>query len=383
VRTLQAIIADNVIALWEKTTTSSVLYLSEKVIFFFLRICEIIYRLGFFVTQKAKPIFFRPYHAPCKVVALGNLSVGGTGKSVLTQFLIKNLTGLQCAVVMRGYKSQANLENKSLLVSDGKNIFYGPDNCGDEAFMIASNTSVPLAIGANRVQAFDCLMQSAHHNEQALDIVILDDAYQNQQLVKDFQILLLDARKPFENGHCLPAGRLREKDYTRADVIILTHADRVSSQKIWDIKKNLLKKIISTHIFCGIHKVSRILIDNKEPIDLNDLANKPLLACAGIGSFLGFLQSLDSLKLSYTQIVEFQDHHKYTSKDITNLIHKTVENSCQGIITTQKDWCKIAPLLAQTSQSSLVTWYVVPVEFEFLSTQEYHSFMKVVTKKLS
>lgn len=382
-RTLQAIIAGNVMALWEKTTTSSVLYPSEKVIFFFLRICEIIYRLGFLVIQKAKPIFFRPHRVSCKVVALGNLSVGGTGKSVLTQFLVKNLSGFQCAVVMRGYKAKANLENKSLLVSDGKNIFYGSDRCGDEAFMIASNMSVPVAIGANRVQSVQRLMECAGYNEQRLDMIILDDAYQNQQLVKDLQILLLDARKPFENGYCLPAGRLREKDYGRADIIILTHSDRVSSEKIWDIKKKLLKNITPSHIFCGMHKVSGVLIDNQKPIQLDKLIGKPLLACAGIGSFSGFLQSLDSLTLSYTQTIEFQDHHTYTAKNVSDLVEQALKNHCHGIITTQKDWCKLAPLIAQSSQSSLIVWYVVPVEFEFLSTQEYHSFMKVVINSLS
>ncbi len=382
-RTLQAIIAGNVTALWEKTASTSVLYLSEKIIFFFLCMCEIFYRLCFLVIQKAKPIFFRPYKAQCKIVSIGNLSVGGTGKSVLVQFLIKNFARFQCALVMRGYKSKASVENKSLLVSDGKNIFYGADVCGDEAFMIASNVSVPLAIGAHRVQSLNRLLECAQHNEQLLDIVFLDDAYQNQQLVKDFQILLLDARRPFENGHCLPAGRLREKDYTRADVIILTHADQISAQKISHIKKHCLNKIDPARIFCGIHKVSQVLIDNHQSVSLDQLEGKALLACAGIGSFSSFLESLDSLNVSYAQTIEFQDHHEYTSKDVINVIAKTLENHCYGVVTTQKDWCKIAPILNNITESSLVIWYVVPVEFEFLSTQEYHSFMKVVISKLS
>lgn len=381
-RRLKEIITENVVALWDKTITSSTLYASEKIFFLILSFLEFFYRLGFFVTQKAKPFLFPPYQASCKVIAIGNISVGGTGKSVLVSFLVKNLTWLHCAVLSRGYKRSKEYQYQSLLVSDGKNIFYGTDACGDEAVMLAKKLSAPVLVGSNRVQSLQILMNTMKHNEQAIDLVILDDAYQNQQLIKDFQILLLDARKPFENEHCLPAGRLREKDYSRADLIILTHADRVSVAQLCGIKSKLVEKK-QIPVFFGMHKNSGVFQNNREQLDTKTLIDKPIMAVAGIGSFLSFVQSLEQLSLSVNGKIEFQDHHCYTPHDVQLIVTQAIKNKCHGIVTTEKDWCKLEQIYQQVSGVDRIAWYVMRVEFEFLSPAEYHSFMKVVKKKLS
>lgn len=381
-RRLKEIITENVVALWDKTTTSSALYVSEKVFFFILSFLEHFYRLGFFFIKKAKPILFPPYQAPCKVIAVGNLSVGGTGKSVLVNFLVNNLTWLRCAVLSRGYKRSKEYQHQSLLVSDGKNIFYSTDACGDEAVMLAKKLSVPVLVGANRVQSLQILMNTMKHNEQAIDLVILDDAYQNQQLIKDFQILLLDARKPFENEHCLPAGRLREKDYSRADLIILTHADRVPVVQLHDIKNKLAEKK-QIPVFFGMHRNAGIFRNNEEYLGTHAFIDKSMMAVAGIGSFLSFVQSLEQLSLSVSQKIEFQDHHCYTVHDVQLIVEQAIKNKCHGIVTTEKDWCKLKQIYRQASGADSIVWYVMRVEFEFLSPAEYHSFMKVIKEKLS
>lgn len=376
---LQEIIIRKITSLWDKTTSNNVLSKTEMLLFLTLCFLENFYRLGFLIVQKAKPLFFSPYQAPCKIIAVGNLSVGGTGKSVLVQFLVKHLVGFQCGIISRGYNRIQKDDEGCLLVCDGKNIFYEASVCGDEPFMLAKNLSIPCVVGSDRAQSLQLLLKNAYHNEHMIDAVILDDGYQNQHLIKDIQILLIDARKPFENGHCFPAGRLREKDFSRADVIVLTHADAVGSHSLHSLKSNLKQAKKDNLIVCGVHKVSGIFEQNSVFVSMQEMKSRRLFATAGIGSFSGFLESLKSVGLTIGGELEFADHHHYTADDIKKIIEYATHHFCQGIIVTEKDWVKLSSLIPQIESLS---WYVIRIEFEFLTTHEYHSFMKVIKEGL-
>jgi tetraacyldisaccharide 4'-kinase len=268
------------------------------------------------------------------------------------------------------------------LVSDGKNIFHGPDVCGDEPVMLAQILRVPCAVGADRVKSVQLLLQNAQYNDQALDVIILDDGYQNEHLEKDVQILLLDARHPFENGHCLPAGRLREDDCSRADIIVLTHADQITCMDLQYIKNELYHAHKKTSVVSGVHKPVGIFCDGVF-IDAKELARERLFACAGIGSFSGFLQSLMQLEVNPAQVLEFSDHYSYRQCDLDVITELAMNAGCSGVITTEKDWCKLRLLLASSPEPKHLIWYVMRVEFEFLTELEYHTFMRVVSERLS
>lgn len=338
-----------VIQLWEKSQDFSLLSFYEKLIFFLLCFFEIFYRAGFFIVMKYKK-FFGGYRLPCKVISVGNLSVGGTGKSVFVGFLVRLLGADKCAVLLRGYKRE---KTKSLIVDKNRSTIL---DVGDEALMLARNLSVPVVVGKNRVESARLVSDA--------DYVILDDSYQNFQLEKDFEILLIDARKPFENQHCLPAGPLREKDISRADVIILTHADEVEE-----------KNFPAQSVFTGKHAV--VGIRSADSWELVRNIEKSFFAVAGIGSFSGFIASCKNYGLSVCGFCEYPDHHLYTKKDVFNMCQQMTNLSCDGIITTSKDWQKLKMLVGEHKKN----FFILEIDFMFLSHAEKKRFKDRLREK--
>lgn len=358
---------------WERSLDPSQFSFIEKILFFFLVVVEKIYILIFRIVIFFKKIMSPSKTFPFKVISVGNLSVGGTGKSVFVQYLIKALEPKKGAVVLRGYKSEAEKKGDSFLVSDGRHFFYDTTFVGDEAIMMASNLGVPVVVGSSRVKSCTIL-------ENTVDFVVLDDSYQNHSVQKDFEILLLDARRPFENGHCLPAGRLRENDYSRADVIVLTHANYVTDFDILKIKDKLSDKVDANSIFLGEHSFQGLYLEDKLQISRNDIVGKTVLAFAGIGVFDSFRSSVKALNFTKVLFKEFGDHHKYVRGDIEKLLNSVSLGNIDIIITTQKDWVKIKRFLT-IFQDTDIQIYVLRVGFSFLGNDK-NDFLKRLTSKV-
>jgi len=369
--------------LWQKSVQINKLFFFEKIIFYFLCVLEKNYQAIFFCVNflKKKSGGYRVKYAT--VISVGNLSVGGTGKSVFVQFLVKEfcVQNKNSAIFLRGYKSNLTRTGESFLICDGKEKLYDPKLCGDEAYMLAEHLQVPIVIGKNRVASHRKLKAFCQRENSKIDYIFLDDAYQNHSLKKDFEILLLDARRPFENGHCLPAGRLREKDYSRADIIVLTHADSVSQKRLHEVKSRMLMPFEQTKIFAGKHKTSGIFLQNSGEDQTQFLRKKNVLVFAGIGSIDGFVQSVKETGVVYATVLEYKDHYSYTLEDFKIIMQNVKKYSCIGAITTAKDWVKIKPLLSQLEKHEHISLYILNVEFEFLSNQEYSSFMRLMHKK--
>lgn len=359
-----------------------------KIIFYILCFFEIIYKAGFACFIFFKTNFYKSKSFNFKIISVGNISVGGTGKSVFVQFLAEklknkvllsagnlslslflkklskkldiNIFGKKCAIVLRGYKGKNEKKGKSFLVTDGKNIFCEPSFCGDEAYMFAQNSKIPVVVGSDRAKSCELLQEKF----KDLDIVILDDAYQNFAVKKDLQILLMDARKPFENGHCLPAGMLREKDYSRTDFIVLTHADLVSKNDLSNIQKTLLGDFDKEKIFEGSHKVFDISLGNNK-IDFKEIKNKRILAFAGIGSFNQFVDSVENLEINVCNKINYKDHYKYKIDDLKKIKKIIGDNKLDGAITTQKDFVKLFPLIKKKFNNKFFPLYILNISFEF------------------
>jgi len=423
--------------IWNKTTARTRLTRTEKLFFWILCFSELFYRSIFYLINNFKRALACKRSSFFYVISVGNLSVGGTGKSVFVQFLVHvldNKTGNKnCAVILRGYKSKLEKTGNSFLVSDGNTIFYDVTQAGDEALMLAHNVHVPIVIGPNRAKSCEILEAWYESNGAQLSpkrtgrvavrpdggpevrvegaerhYLILDDAYQHHTLKKNLEILLLDARHPFENNHCLPAGRLREKDYSRADIIILTHADTIDSQALERIKKEKFTLFDQTKIFSGKHVVQGIYYHNDEKssawFETSRCSSSPrallksslalrsvlseskdasrmgasstkALVFAGIGSFSNFVYTVEESGFIISQTIEYQDHYSYTKQDLEKIIDILQEHKLTIAITTSKDWCKLEPILKQYDLQ--IPIYVLRVGFEFLSPREYDDFMKV------
>ena len=185
-------------ALWNKTRDNKPIKIIPWFLWAFLIIIECFYRVCFYVVNNIKH-FRRPYHAPWPVISVGNISLGGTGKSVFVRFLMTISTG-RSAVLLRGYGRAHEGASQSLIVSDGHTIFTDARQSGDEAYMLAQEFKGPVIVGRSRAVSCKLLEQLIKTSHESVNMVILDDAYQHHSLYKNLEILLLDARYPFENG---------------------------------------------------------------------------------------------------------------------------------------------------------------------------------------
>lgn len=314
-----------------------------------------------------------------RVISVGNLTVGGTGKSVIVTFLVNHLGADKCAIVLRGYGRKISTEKNSI-VSDGVKILLDVEHAGDEAVMHAYRSGCFVVVGADRKKSCELVTQNF---EQKTKFIILDDAYQNHQIKKDCEILLLDARAPFDNGHCLPAGRLRERDCGRADIIMLTHADCISPQALVEIKHNIIQYYAKSCIFAVRHSVTTIVDAGGGAITPNVFSCKKFLIFAGIGSFGNFVASIERLTIDIGFALEFEDHHAYTILDMQKILLLLTEHNFCGAITTEKDWVKVKTLILMHYPHMLNKFFVAPVSIEFLSSGEYSHFIDELHKQLA
>lgn len=359
--------------LWDKTKVRQPLSFSEKVIWIILIFFEWWYRAFFRIVFYYKRLT-GGYRAPWPVVSVGNISLGGTGKSVFVAFLLKHCMP-HAAVLTRGYGRISN--KKNLLISDGIDLYASVSESGDEAYMLAQKTAAPVVVGASRASSCSLLERSG----VPVSALILDDAFQHHSLYKDMEILLLDARYPFENSHCLPAGRLREMDISRADIIVATHADACShfEQKklIDDIQRRSERSI---PVLLGRHTIEGIFINNSECMPPAMIKNNAFFACAGVGSWSGFLSSIDRTGAHVVGTKRHEDHYHYDKKDVEAILEKALKYKASYIITTEKDWVKIEPLLSKNKLHGTVSWCVLRIEFQFLSDNALGVFMEHIKR---
>ena len=158
-----------------------------------------------------------------EIICIGNITVGGTGKTPAVQFFAKKLEGMgrKVAIVSRGYKGKRKVE--PLIVSDGQEFYATARESGDEPFIHALNLKIPVIVGKNRYEA--CLLAV---EKFGVDTIILDDGFQHRKLKRDRDVVLIDATNPFGSNALLPKGTLREdfkKACVRASEFIITKAD--------------------------------------------------------------------------------------------------------------------------------------------------------------
>lgn len=354
----------------------------KKLINKILILLEPIYCWAFQLVTKYKRLRGNKGPFPFKIISVGNLSTGGTGKSVVVPFMTNLLGKENTAIILRGYKGSVSHSGKSALVTDGQEVFLTKEQAGDEAIMYAFQEKLPVVVGKNRARSCTLLEQWAKAQHKKITYAILDDSYQNHDVKKDLEILLLDARAPFDNGHCLPAGMLREKDYARADLIIVTHADVIDQATRDHIKNSLLPGFPSNRIFMGAHAPGGIFHGNEKEVDVTTLAEKKFLVTAGVGSFKGVLNTVKRAGITVHGIKEYPDHYSYTISDLEQLFAMMYDFGCNGIVTTAKDWVKVQPLLSYWSDWQRLPIFVIRVGFEFLSDQEYDNFVKVMKEEL-
>ncbi len=319
---------------------------------------EQLYNVGFALAQwhaRRK----KTHRAPCPVIAVGNLSVGGTGKSVVVRYLTQLLKD-SCAILLRGYRGSNSHSTRSRLVSDGTQLYCTARVAGDEAVMFARQTNALIVVGRNR--ATSCAL--LEHKGRTPSVIILDDAYQHHTVHKDLEILLLDARWPLENGHCIPSGRLREKDLSRADIIILTHCELVSKAQREKAKELVRALQVQVPVLLGEHRAASLRTLKGE---LVESISGPVCALAGIGSFGQFAASVKKLGVSVVKTHDAGDHATY-AEDFWDTFDA---GDAQAIVTTAKDAVKLRV-------HPRIPVYVLETSFGFVHPEDEQLFKKML-----
>jgi tetraacyldisaccharide 4'-kinase len=280
---------------------------------------------------------------------VGNITVGGTGKTPMTAYLASWFIerGKRVVVLSRGY-GRAN-EEDIRIVSDGSTVFLSPDEAGDEPYLLA--TSLPglqIVVGADRYLA-GCLAMKRFNP----DIFIVDDGFQHLRLKRDLNILLLDCGKPFGNGQTLPAGILREPATAvkRADLVLFTrcngHLPPQVTGKPW---------CAASHRLTGA-----IPLAGGEPVPFLSLEKSGGLAFAGIAKPASFFKSLEQEGLHLAATLAFPDHCRYGEPEISALLKLKEASRAKFLITTGKDAVKL-----KTYQERLGTVFAAGLELCFV-----------------
>ena len=296
-----------------------------------LRGASFLYCLAILLRNRCYDLgLLRQEKLPCKVISVGNLTVGGTGKTPLVIYLADLLRkkGFHPAVLSRGYKGKTKAPIN--IVSDGNRIFMKPEDCGDEPFLIAKSLNgVPVLTGPKRVLTGRVAMEQFD-----ADLLILDDAFQHRQLARDVDIVLLNAGRPFGNGFLLPAGPLREpaSNLKRADVIVRTGAD-----------KEIAAVSSSKPEYRALHQAVAIVNGaTGRNYPLENLLGRRVCAFAGIASPEAFRQTLSEAGALVVAFLSFPDHHAYSREDIREIQRRATEEKVDMILTTEKDGVKLS-----------------------------------------
>ena len=284
----------------------------------------------------------RTLQVDAPVISVGNLTMGGTGKTPLVEWIANQLvrTGLRVAVLTRGYGRKSS---GRVVVSDGNMIRSNVDEAGDEPFLLAQNLKGRAAVicDEDRVSAASWAIE---HLES--DVFILDDAFQHQRIKRDLNILTIDATRPWGNGKLLPKGQLREPiiELSRADCVVITRA--VDSAQVRELRNEIegkcpgLPMFVSGIEFVGLRKLDEM---NSSP-EVSRIKETPVAAFCGIGNPESFFSLLRGAGYQLKDTRAFRDHYKYKQGDIDRLVNHAAQSRAQVFLTTAKDAVKLKSL---------------------------------------
>lgn len=289
---------------------------------------------------------FRVRSLPCAVISVGNIVAGGTGKTPAVIAIADHLQkeGVRVAILLRGYRRHAR--EKVTVVSDGKKVCASPRESGDEAYMIARHLNdVPVIVGRQRYLAGQVALERFN-----VDVLLLDDAYQHRQLMRDVDILTVPATHPFGNPEgLLPLGTLRESPTAlrRADIILLTHAGTpdISVYTKKAMQRFAPNALVLESVHQPTHLYPLVSKDSRERTGIEELEGKRLLAVCGIGNPEAFVATLARCSPENVELLAFPDHHVYTEADKQQIHAAFRAAKADLIITTQKDDQKLANLV--------------------------------------
>ena len=347
-----------------------------------LRIFSLIYGWG--VRSKLylyKYGVLKQHQLNCQVISLGNITVGGTGKTPTAQRLatiIRDM-GYRVVILNRGYR--AGWDGQVGLVSDGNKIYMTVTEAGDEAYLLAKSLpGIPVVIGKNRIITGEYAV-----NQLKADVIILDDGYQHWQLARDLDIVLIDALNMFGNNFLLPRGTLREplSNLGRAQAFLLTKVDQ-SNDDARDMIHNTLSRYNEKALVVESIHQPKCFVEIEEwykglritNVALETIRNQKVMALSAIGNPSSFEQTILDIGVAEVCGVRYADHHDYTMAEMQEIMQRGVEENAYALITTEKDAVKIPAEFIHSVRP--LPLYVLSIAVHF--TEGYEDLMELIKK---
>lgn len=295
------------------------LWILSQIYWFLLALRRLFYRIG----------ILKRHGLSLPVISVGNLTLGGVGKTPLIEYLVRILkeNGFRPVVLTRGYMAK-----KAGHQAQGS----------DEAAMVEAKWHVPVLAGADRFKNAKKFMEKI-----PVDVFLLDDGFQHWRLGRDLDIVAIDATNPWGNGHLLPRGILREpkKALSRADIFVLTKID-LGNERLEDIRKDLAAINPKAPIVEAIHKpVLFSDLRSNDELDLASIQGERICTVCGVGSPNSFIKTLVELEADIDEHFAFLDHHVYSAADIQTMIHQCQKKGIAVLVTTEKDAVKLGAFL--------------------------------------
>lgn len=287
------------------------------------------------------------HRLPCHVISVGNITVGGTGKTPTVIFLAKwfKMQNRRLCILSRGYGRESR---GPVIVSDGHRICSSVHDSGDEPMLMARKLSgIPVVVDKNRVRGGQLIWDRFKP-----DLILLDDGFQHRRLHRQIDILTVKASHPFGNGFLLPAGPLRESRTAlkRADMIWINSsaADNRFTFSLYSGKPSIL-----SHYMPDTNRS-----ENTAKLTRQDNINA--LTFCGLADPTSFIKTLTQAGYRVIKSIRFKDHYKYTRADIRKIEWEYKQSGADYIITTEKDWIKIVDILKPGPQWHYLAIQIIP-----------------------
>ena len=346
-----------------------------NIIRFILSPLTILYRYiigirNYFFDKK----IFKQEFVNAKVISVGNLTFGGSGKTPLVINIAKYLktNGKKVGVLSRGYGRNTK---GFQLVSDGEKLFLNVKESGDEIYLVSEECKVPTAVAEKRVMGANTFLSKID-----LDILVLDDAFQHRWIGRDLDILMIEQRflsnvNSFDQ-RLLPLGSMREPfdSISRADLILI---NRKFSPKI-NIPVKIKNHLTDKPIFYSHYKISGIFdVKTNTGYDIEDFEGQHSLVVCGIAKPFSFLRTLTDNEINIKNKIILPDHKEYKIKEIEKIRKQFYDTNSYSVLTTQKDAVK---LMQYSTELDDIDIYYLKIDLEI---EDQENFYKILNNKIN
>jgi len=302
---------------------------------FILYPLSLLYQVSLFIREYFYKIhLLKTRSLPCKIISVGNITVGGSGKTPTVEYLSKLLQskGKKVGIISRGYRRNSK---NTLIVTDGKTKPKTWRTFGDEPYLLAQKLdNVPIIVGKSRYEAGTKMIENFNP-----DIIIMDDGFQHISLSRDLDIVLVNSKDTQALHRLIPVGMLREpiSNLSRADLVVLT---KTNIHKPTDYLINIIENVNCPTINNKI-ELDNILFNNDgKSYDLEIINSKNVYIFSALGDHEGFEKIMENTRAIIVGHDKYLDHYIYTSDDLKRIEKNAKKNGAHFIITTEKDIVK-------------------------------------------